>query len=334
MQINYPVIIKSVLADIDPRKKEILERRFGLANGHKGETLQAIGDDLHITRERVRQIISETINHILETKGSVLKAPFDHLEDYFQKNGGLKKEEKIYREIASVEFNGPVYFFLSACPKLNRFSETENYYDFWASKNEAVSRAEKTIETAIRNLEKTKEPAPFETLKTANPYHLPPQALLSYIEISKLIAQSMEGLFGLVSWPEINPRGIRDRAYIILKKSKEPMHFMEITRKINELPINQKQIIPESVHNELIRSSLFVLVGRGIYALREWGYEPGTVKEIIIKILEKTGKPLRKDDILKEVLNQRKVKENTIILGLQDKTIFTKTPEGKIALKR
>lgn len=334
MQINYPIIIKSVLADIEPRKKEILERRFGLKNGYKRETLQAIGDDLQITRERVRQIINETINHILESKGNFLKAPFDHFDDYFQKNGGLKKEEKIYRDMVSVEFNGPVYFFLSICPKLNRFSETENYYNFWASKNEAVSRAEKTIEAAIRNLEKIKEPTPFETLKKMNPYHLPSQAVLSYIEISKLIAQSMEGLFGLVSWPEINPRGIRDRAYIILKKAKEPMHFMEITKRINELPIHQKQIIPESVHNELIRSPLFVLVGRGIYALREWGYESGTVREVIVKILEKAGKPLEKDEIIKEVLNQRKVKENTIILGLQDKTFFTKTPDGKIALKK
>ncbi len=334
MEINYPVIVKSVLADLPSRRKEIVERRFGLKNGNEGETLQAIGDDLNITRERVRQIVNDTLSYLLEKKGDSLKAPIDSLNDYFQKNGGVKKEENIFKDIASVVFNGPVYFFLSIAPDFARHNETEEYHDFWATRNGSVKKAEKTVQAVIERLEQEKKPIDFGDLRKANPYHLSQQPLISYIEISKIIAQSLEGLFGLVSWPEINPRGIKDRAYIVLKNAQEPLHFMEITKKINELPINKGPVIPESVHNELIRSQFFVLVGRGMYALKEWGYEPGTVKEIVIKILKEAKKPITRRELIEKTLGQRKVKENTIILSLQDKTQFIKTPDGKISLKK
>jgi len=86
------------------------------------------------------------------------------------------------------------------------------------------------------------------------------------------------------------------------------------------------------VHNELIRSNEFVLVGRGLYALKDWGYEPGTVKEVIARILkEANNQSLTEEEITSAVLKQRMVKESTIFSSLQDKNLFEK--DGKRGIR-
>jgi len=136
-----------------------------------------------------------------------------------------------------------------------------------------------------------------------------------------------------MTWPEINPKGVRDRAYIVLKREGKPLHFVEITNRINNLNYDDKRVLSESVHNELIRSPLFVLVGRGLYALQEWGYEPGTVKDVIIKVLKEAKRPMTKEEIMQEVLFRRQVKPNTILLNLQDRNLFARIDSGKIWLQ-
>jgi hypothetical protein len=75
------------------------------------------------------------------------------------------------------------------------------------------------------------------------------------------------------------------------------------------------------------------LVGRGLYSLEEWGYAPGVVKDIILKVLREAKEPLAKQDIVSAVSKQRFVKENTILLNLSNKKYFTRTPEGKYIVK-
>jgi len=148
----------------------------------------------------------------------------------------------------------------------------------------------------------------------------------STLEISKKIQKNSEDLFGLRDWPEINPRGARDKAYLVFKKAKIPLHFTKVAEFI-------EGALPQTVHNELIRDERFVLVGRGIYALREWGYEPGQVKDVILKILKDERKPLAKEEILEKTLKQRLVKENTIFLNLSNTKYFLRDSQGKYIVK-
>ena len=332
MDIKYQTIFNSLFADLNPKRKEILERRFGI-HGDEGETLQAIGEDLGITRERVRQLINDSLNLLRDQKARELALPLHYLEDYFQQNGGLKREEKIYQEIAPDKFKGYVSFLLTIDPKLNRTNEDHDYYSFWADGQDPVIYAKKTINTTLKKLEKVHEPTMLEELIEIVGEDIDEKIFISYIEISKQISASPEGRFGLMNWPEINPRGVRDKAYIVLKQEGKPVHFMEITKRINGLNYDEKKVLAESVHNELIRSQLFVLVGRGLYALGEWGYEPGTVKDVIITVLKESKKPMTKEEIAKEVLCRRQVKTNTILLNLQDKDIFSRVEDGRIWLK-
>ena len=71
-----------------------------------------------------------------------------------------------------------------------------------------------------------------------------------------------------------------------------------------------------------------MLVGRGLYALSEWGYVSGVVRDVIRKILEKNG-PLTKEEVIDKVLKERYVKENTIVVNLQNQRYFKKDKEGK-----
>jgi len=130
----------------------------------------------------------------------------------------------------------------------------------------------------------------------------------------------------LLDWPEINPRGVKDKAYIVFKKIGKPLHFDEVARLI-------EGSLVQTVHNELIKDPRFVLVGRGIYALEEWGYFPGQVKDVILKILKEEGKPLTKEEILEKVRKQRLVKENTVFLNLSNKKHFLRNSQGKYEVK-
>ena len=322
----------NLFTGLTPKRKEILERRFGI-KGQEGETLQSIGDDLGITRERVRQLINDSLNLIREQRTRELALPLHYLEDYFQKHGGLKREEKIYQEIAPDKFRGYIAFLLAVGPDFNRFNEDEDYYSFWADGEEPIVHAQKTITITIRKLEKVKEPTSLGELMSLTGQEFGEPVFTSYIEISKHISASPEGNFGLMTWPEINPKGVRDRAYIVLKREGKPLHFVEITNRINNLNYDDKRVLSESVHNELIRSPLFVLVGRGLYALQEWGYEPGTVKDVIIKVLKEAKRPMTKEEIMQEVLFRRQVKPNTILLNLQDRNLFARIDSGKIWLQ-
>jgi hypothetical protein len=92
--------------------------------------------------------------------------------------------------------------------------------------------------------------------------------------------------------------------------------------------LSEKKVHPQTVHNELIRDKRFVLVGRGTYALREWGYEEGTVKDVILNLLKKAGGFLSREKIYEQVLEKRKVKKATIAVNLADRKFFEKKADG------
>ena len=106
------------------------------------------------------------------------------------------------------------------------------------------------------------------------------------------------------------------------------MHFSDIASAIQESDLRRSDVTTQAIHNELIKDARFVLIGRGIYALKEWGYSKGTVADMIVSILKKEGGPLHRDEIVKRVLKQRQVKETTILLNLQSKPQFKRVEKA------
>ncbi len=122
---------------------------------------------------------------------------------------------------------------------------------------------------------------------------------------------------------------MRDYAFLVIRKHGSPIHFREVASQITK--IFKKKAHVATTHNELIKDSRFVLVGRGLYALAEWGYMSGVVRDVIKKIVAKHG-PLTKEEIIEKVLKERYVKENTILVNLQNQKHFKKDKEGRYAL--
>ncbi len=318
------------------RLRDVVLRRFGLAS-KKEETLEAIGKNYGITRERVRQIENDALRRlkrpgVLGEARQIFSSLAKHLDDH----GGISEENKLLHSVADARLHPYVNFLLSLADDLSKVQEDETYFPRWYTKKEAREAAEQVLRRTVDKLAEAKKPVSAEQLfgilkdnaRSILGEMPSPDMLDSYLGISKLIKQNPYGEFGLASWGEISPSGVRDKAYAALAKHGSPLHFREVARSIDKTGWDAKKAHPQTVHNELIKDNRFVLVGRGLYALKEWGYEPGTVADVIISVMKESRSALSKNDIVKRVLDKRRVKENTILLNLQNRKRFQKTKDG------
>ncbi|NDE68292.1 hypothetical protein EB052_01660, partial [bacterium] len=147
-----------------------------------------------------------------------------------------------------------------------------------------------------------------------------------WLKLSKRIGKNAIGEWGVAHSPNIKTKGMRDYAFLVIRKHGSPIHFREVAKQIGV--VFKKKAHVATTHNELIKDPRFVLVGRGLYALSEWGYMSGVVKDVIKKILEKHG-ALTKEEIIDKVLKERYVKENTIMVNLQNQKHFRKDKDNK-----
>ncbi|MDA3839580.1 MAG: sigma factor-like helix-turn-helix DNA-binding protein [Patescibacteria group bacterium] len=150
------------------------------------------------------------------------------------------------------------------------------------------------------------------------------KVLYSALKAAKRINQNKFGHWGLHDSKEIKPKTVNDKIYLILKYKSKPMHFVEIADEINFIAFDKKKANPATVHNELILDDKFILIGRGLYGLNEWGYKRGTVADVIEEILKEKDSGLTRDEIIDEVLKRRVVKKTTIILALMNKDKFSR----------
>ncbi|MDD2672515.1 MAG: sigma factor-like helix-turn-helix DNA-binding protein, partial [Syntrophales bacterium] len=264
---NLQKICQDCLKVLPQRTADVIERRFGLKTGER-ETLEAIGQSYEITRERVRQIENEgfsKIKPIIEKNKDV----FNNFKNIIASFGGLKKEEELLSILGEAKYQNQAYFLLCNSKDFERIVEDEQFYAFWTIDKNSIADAKKLISLIIEGFNKERKTLSLDEL-LANKKE-PKEVFVSYIEISKEIQKNPEGKYGLKNWLEINPRGIKDKAYLVLKKKEKPLHFRDIASSIAELPFrNIRKVHTATVHNELIKDPRFVLVGRGLYALKEW----------------------------------------------------------------
>jgi len=152
------------------------------------------------------------------------------------------------------------------------------------------------------------------------------------LNIAKVIQFNPYNEIGLKNWSEVKPRDVGDKAYLVLKHHGKPEHYSVITSMINDHKFDSRTAYQETVHNELIKDSRFVLIGRGIYALSEWGYKKGVVADVIREIIKSIGRPMSREEIITEVLKKRQVKRNTILVGLSNRKNFQKIGKDRYGL--
>ncbi len=328
-QFNYQKICSTLVNSLPEKQKEVLQRRFGLTGINK-ETLQKIGSDFCVTRERVRQIEKDALQRLQKyQEDKTIQIMFTHFKEYLKAQGRIKKEDVLLADLGEGNFQNQVYFLLVLGDEFNRFSEDDDVFAFWACEKEPAHAVKEFLQKAFQKLSQAKR-CLAESEIVEKEYSV--DFCLSAIEISKKIDKSPLGSFGLTAWRDVKPKGVRDGAFLVLKKFQKPLHFRQIANLFSEFDnefFKTRKALPQTVHNELIRDPRFVLVGRGIYGLKEWGYKPGTVKDVIIDVLKSSASPLSKDVIIKQVLSQRLVKPTTILLSLNDKKYFNRDSVGK-----
>lgn len=334
-QVNIQSAVQNVLNTIErEREREIIARRFGLFD--RRETLEQIGELLGITRERVRQLEKVVITR-LKAAGEDLpdiKVVQSTVSDHLTAMGNVARTDQVAAKVApsnSKLDQARVAFLAHLSPALAVIEDNDNFYHsigLSAKHNESAIREQVT--KIIDAINKIGEPTSIAEITkqsgSSDEKHV--EALAS---ISKDLA-TLHGRWGLTKWPMVNPKNIRDKIYVVLHDNHKPMHFSEIAEAIKQSDFRRKDVTTQAIHNELIKDKRFVLIGRGIYALKEWGYTQGTVADVIADVLKKEGGPLHRDEIVRRVLKSRQVKETTILLNLQGKPQFKRVAKATYAL--
>jgi len=335
-KVNYKQTYQRFTKGLGQKTKDIFDRRFGVNTGEP-ETLEAIGKTLGITRERVRQIEEAGFNYVRKNNQVALDSVYADFADYFKQQGGFKKEENVLEELGGKNQRPYVLFLLTMGEQFSKVAEKKDYHYFWSNLTSPQEKVKDTLNSLVAQMQKIGHPIPKKDFyaEVASKQGLSQPATFAYLEVSKRIQPNKEGALGLVEWPEIKPRGVKDKAFLVFKKHGKPLHFTSVASLIDKFDYNpvNKKTYPQTVHNELIKDARFVLVGRGTYALSEWGYVPGTIKDIITKVLSEKNESIHRDEIVKQVLAQRLVAKNTVLMNLNNKKHFDKDSNDNYFLK-
>lgn len=328
---------------LSPKEKEVIIKRFSL-NGQGRNTLESIGQKFGVTRERIRQIEKIGLTKLKRTAPNTkLKVVAELAAQMVSKSGGLATEDTLVAQIMGAinsdkEIDGHIIkLALAIHSDLHRVNHSDITNAYYHSNSVSPKQIDNIRKKAIKVLEKKEDVVTEGKLLSDLALALnnedsdfTPEMIRSAIHTDRRLRKVEQG-WGLMIWRHVNPKSIRDKAYIILKKAQKPLHFEDIAKRIKSAEFDKKSVTTQAVHNELIRYESFVLVGRGLYGLKEWGYKEGTVADVIEAILKKKS-PLSKQEITTNVLKQRHVKKGTISLNLQKNKHFVRVGRAMYAL--
>lgn len=343
LKLNLMEVIEDMFMVLSEKEREVVIRRFSLDSKEK-QTLESIGRSFNVTRERVRQIEKIALSKLRRTvQNTKLKYIHEVGRAILKENGGIMLEEELLGKILSVidrsaNIDGYIVkLALTISGEIQNLEKTNLISSSWHLTTIDPDLITSVLNSANIHLKNAKEVVEHEKMhkqlkgqKIINDSEINDLFFSAVLKIDQRIKSVEEG-YGLMAWRHINPKSIRDKAYIVLKKTKKPMHFVEISNAILDSAFDKKVVTVQAVHNELIRYPQFVLVGRGLYALKEWGYQDGTVADIIEDLLKKKS-PLTKLEITRGVLKQRQVKKGTISLNLQKNKQFVRVGRAQYAL--
>jgi hypothetical protein len=328
-------ITKKLLDTLPERARDIITSRYGLGKESEKKTLESIGQIYGITRERVRQIEEYSLSNIRKSNQfSEIQTVFDELKKIVEEMGGIISEEELINHISSNEsIKNHIHFLLVLGDHFVKYKEDNRFFPRWSIDEKLAEKIENSIKQLYENLDDDSI-LPESELINAFLNHLEDisdnykneEILKRWLGMSKEISKNPLGEWGRTSSSNINVKGMRDYAYLVIRQHGSPIHFREVAEQITKL--FKKKAHVATTHNELIKDKRFVLVGRGLYALSDWGYASGVVRDVIKGVLEKNG-PLTKDEIMEKVLKERYVKENTIMVNLQNPKYFKKDQKGR-----
>lgn len=335
IEVSFFDLAIALLRNEPKRSQEIIRKRFGISQKNPF-TLEKIGKEYDITRERVRQIIADSFQRIRERNDENLKRAEEKILFTLQKNYGIMSVAGLTEALSQGNYKeaNSVAFFGSLSNEILVVEEDKALKKVWAASEEVVRKVNQVGNIAVEVLQKEKklfiEKEIVKQIMERLSFYpngeevFSRDELVKYLEVLKLVQKNQFEKWGLASWKEVSLKGTRERVYLVLKEINEPLHFTQIAQYIDKYGLGKRKAHPQTVHNELIKDDRFVLVGRGIYALKECGYQQGTIRDVLRDILLQSKKSLKKQEILDRVLKIRKVKKSTIMINLNNSRFFVK----------
>ncbi len=327
-------ITKHILSELPPRAYEVIVDRFGIGADAERKTLEAIGKKYGITRERVRQIENVALSMIRKSDAfKSEKAVFDELKKVMHSLGALVSEKDLLDHFSKDRLTqNHIHLYLTLSDDFTKHKEDEHFKARWSVDPSISEKIHKSLKNLFENLSDD-ELVPegelvtrfLEEVKELAEEYKNEEIARRWLGMSKTLSKNPLGEWGKSNSSSIKTRGIKDYAFLMMRKHGSPMHFREVAKAIADT--FTKKCHTATCHNELIKDNRFVLVGRGIYALSEWGYKRGVVKDVIKELLKKNG-PMSKEDIVEQVMKERYLKKNTILVNLQNSKFFKKNKTG------
>jgi DNA-directed RNA polymerase delta subunit len=368
INLNAITIVEKLFNQLNEREKDVLQRRFGLAT-QKKQTLEEIGKDHSLTRERIRQIETSSIAKVRKHKElqEIVAGLRAVIAQLLEEHGGLIARDYLFDILTalsakynpitndSVHRNHLNFLIVKILNDDFDKSSTKNLSNVFKFKHQSLEHFNEiggelvTKIEALNKLQTTKEmidllkdlPAYQQNVDKINytnnidiisilgndyaDLNNEDKALYSLLMAINDVDQNKFGYWGHAKSREIKPKTINDKIYLVLKNNGEPMYYGDIAKNIEAIKFDSKPVNVATAHNELILDDKYVLIGRGLYGLKEWGYQTGTVSDIIATVIAESGEALTKEEIAERVLKQRQVKQSTVNLALMDKLRFERS---------
>jgi hypothetical protein len=331
-------VTKKITSNLATRASDVIMNRFGLTADGKRKTLEEIGKKYNITRERVRQVEDAALNLIKKSEAyKSEQAVFEELKQLMHKLGSVVAEHDLLTYISKDEATqNHIHFFLVLSDVFKKYREDEHFHARWSVDDAVADKIHETLRKLYASL-KDEDLIPetemikkfFDQMKDVAVEYRDEEMAKRWLSMSKAVAKNGLGEWGKASSPNIRTRGVKDYAFLVMRRHGSPMHFKEVADSISKT--FGKKTHYATCHNELIKDPRFVLVGRGMYALAEWGYKVGIAREVIEDILKREG-PMTKDDVVSKVMKERYFKKNTILVNLANPKYFKKNKTGLYTL--
>ena len=327
-------VTKRITAHLQERASDVIMSRFGLTALGEKKTLEEIGKKYNITRERVRQIEDVALSLIKKSDAyKAEQAVFEELKQLIHKLGSIVAEHELLPYISKDKATqNHINFFLTLGDAFKKHRENDHFHARWSVDGEMTEKVHEALRKLYASLNDEDLVSETEMIKKffdqmgalAEQYRNE-EIARRWLSMSKTVAKNPLGEWGKATSPNIRTRGVKDYAFLVMRRHGSPMHFREVADSISKT--FNKKIHYATCHNELIKDPRFVLVGRGMYALSEWGYKRGTAREVIRDILKRDGS-LSKEEVIKKVNKERYFKNNTILVNLANPKFFKKNKSG------
>lgn len=328
-------VTKKILSDLSPRAYEVITNRFGLTTDAQSKTLEAIGKKYGITRERVRQIENTALALIRKSESfKDTKGVFDELKKLVNTLGTIVSENDLLNHLSKDKLTqNHINLFLTLGNEFIKHKEDDNFKTRWSVDSDVASKIHESLKNLFEGLSEDELISEGELVskfldqvKDLAEQYKNEEMAKRWLSISKKIGKNPLDEWGKSTSSSIKTRGIKDFAFLMMRKHGSPMHFREVSKAV--IVTFDKKCHTATCHNELIKDDRFVLVGRGIYALSEWGYKTGVVRDVIKELIKNNG-PMKKEDIVDQVMKERYLKKNTILVNLQNSKYFKKNKNGE-----